>query len=86
VGDSKPPEDTGHWWGSQALSSMGICLVCGIPLLLAFGLGMFVLIYGWLAGLACGLIGLARDRKKGRALVALAIVAAVAAWIAYVRR
>jgi hypothetical protein len=63
--------------GTAALSSLVVCGVLGLPLLLAFGLGLIVWAIGLLSALAYGLAGLYFDRAKARAVIALALVFAV---------
>lgn len=81
----KKVDATGHRFGSRALSTIAMCGVLGFPLLLAFGLGVLMWMYGLLAGLVLGIQGLRCDEHRGRAWLALAMVGAAALWITYVR-
>jgi len=60
-------------WGTKALKTLAACTVAGFPLLLAFGLGVLVWIYGVVAAILLALAGLRKDSDKTRSVVALAL-------------
>lgn len=71
MGDSLPEPTPAHWWGTQGLRTFFIFGALGFPLLIAFGLGVLMWIYAVGSALVCGVVGLVRDRERGRAAASL---------------
>lgn len=77
--DAPAPGPPPRPYGVQALRLIGVCFLLGLPLLLAFGLGVLVWAYGLIGGAVLAGIGLWRDPRKLPALLALALLCAIAA-------
>lgn len=71
--EAKPPAPPDDWWGTTAIRTFFTMGVVGLPLLIAFGLGVVLWAWGYLCLGVCGLIGLARDRNKGKATIAVTL-------------
>jgi formate-dependent nitrite reductase membrane component NrfD len=78
-------QDRSVSYGTRALKTFLLCFVLGLPLLLAFGLGVLVILYGLLAGTALALMGLVRDEEKSRSVIMLLIAAGFVTWTWYAR-
>jgi ABC-type multidrug transport system permease subunit len=74
VTDSKKPAPPASY-GTRALHTFFFCFVLGLPLLLAFGLGVLVILYGLMMGTGLALYGLAKDEQKAASVVMLLITA-----------
>lgn len=71
--EPKPAPPVDDWWGTTAIRTFLTMGVFGMPLLIAFGLGVVLWAWGYLCLGVCGLIGLVRDRAKGRATIAVTL-------------